>query len=325
MYNTLNLDDAAQQALGFLTSQTTYIEREVVQMQFPEIQYPALIPVDTSAPEWVRSITYYSSEMTGQAGWLHGYARDIHVADVERGQHEHMVHMADIGYRYSLEELGVAQLTNQPLTTDRAAAARLAYEQFVDGAALRGRPEKGMSGLINYPGVSRVDVRSITEGGNTRTTWDEKTPDEIAEDVNSAITGQYLATNTIELGDTVLLPIDAMMLIATKRLIDTEMTVLSWLMLNNVYTFQTGRPLTFRGVRGLETAGNGGNGRMVVYRRDPQVLKLHIPMTHRFLPVWRRSPLAYDIPGIFRLSGLEVKRLGAVRYVDGITADPDAS
>lgn len=324
MYRNINLQDAAQQALGFLTSQTTYIEREVVRMQFPEIQYPALIPVDTSAPEWIRSITYYSSEMTGQAGWFHGYARDIHVADVERGQAEHMVHMADIGYRYTLEELGVAQMTGQPLSTDRASAARLAYEQFVDDSALRGKAEKGISGLINYPGVSRVDVATIP-GTPSRTTFYEKTADEIAADVNAAITGQYLDTKTIELADTVLLPINAMTYIATKRLGDTENTVLSWLMRNNVYTFQTNRPLTIRGVRGLENAGVGGTGRMIVYRRDPQVLKLHIPMTHRFLPVWRRSPLAYDVPGIFRLSGLEIKRLGAVRYVDGITPDENAS
>jgi hypothetical protein len=28
--------------------------------------------------------------------------------------------------------------------------------------------------------------------------------------------------------------------------------------------------------------------------------------------------LVFDVPGIFRLAGLEIRRPGAVRYVDGI-------
>jgi hypothetical protein len=47
---------------------------------------------------------------------------------------------------------------------------------------------------------------------------------------------------------------------------------------------------------------------MIAYRRDPQVIKMHIPMTHRFLPVWQTGPLVFDVPGIFRLAGLEVRR-----------------
>lgn len=43
-----NLPDA-QQALGFVVSQTSYIEQQVVAIQYPDIQYPELIPVDTSA------------------------------------------------------------------------------------------------------------------------------------------------------------------------------------------------------------------------------------------------------------------------------------
>jgi hypothetical protein len=57
---------------------------------------------------------------------------------------------------------------------------------------------------------------------------------------------------------------------------------------------------------------------MVAYRRDPMVVKLHIPMIHRFLPVWQTGPIVYDIPGIFRVGSVEVRRPGAMAYVDGI-------
>jgi hypothetical protein len=101
--------------------------------------------------------------------------------------------------------------------------------------------------------------------------------------------------------------------------------VLDYLATKNVYTQITGRPLTIRALRGLETAGQGGSGRMVAYRRDPQVLKMHIPMPHQFLPVMQTGPMVFDVPGIFRVAGLEVRRPKAVRYVDGILTVDQAS
>jgi len=316
-----NLPDA-QQALGFVTSQTSYIESQTVEIMYPDIQYPALIPVDTSANEWAKSVTYYSSDKVGRAGWFHSYAKDIHVADVERAKHEVGIEMADIGYRWTLEEIGQAMMIpGMNLSADRAAAAIRAYEEFMDDIALRGKAEKIMSGIIDYPGITAV-LASI-EGGHT--TWDQKTADAILKDVNDALSGIYVSTLQVEMADTILLPVGALTIIATKRIPDTAMTVLDFLTTKNVYTLTTGRPLTIRGVRGLEDAGQGGSGRMVAYRRDPSVLKMHIPMTHRFLPVWQTGPLVFDVPGIFRVAGLEVRRPGAVRYVDGILTNDQLS
>jgi hypothetical protein len=313
----LNFNDAMQQALGFLIGQTTYIEREVIQTTYPDIQYPQLIPVDTSAPEWAQSITYFSADMTGKAGWFHGSARDIHVADVEREKSEVGVEMADIGYRYTLQELGVASLipgTN--LNADRGVAARRAYEEFIDDVALRGKSEKNFSGIIDYPGITVVDAANGAAVGGP-TDWSHKTADEILTDVNTILSGVWSNSLQVEMANTILLPVNAMTLIATKRIPDTTMTVLDFLITKNVYTLQTGQPLVVRAVRGLEIAGTGGAGRMVAYRRDPSVLKMHIPMPHRFLPVWQNGPLNFAVPGIFRTGGLEIRRPGAVRYADG--------
>jgi hypothetical protein len=59
-----------QQAIGFLVSQTSYIEAQVIEIKYPDIQYAQLIPVDTSANEWAKSVTYYSVDKTGKAGWF---------------------------------------------------------------------------------------------------------------------------------------------------------------------------------------------------------------------------------------------------------------
>lgn len=311
----------AQQALGFLLQQLTYMEPGVYEQKYPEIQYPQLIPVDTSANEWAKSVTYFSSDKAGKAGWFHHRAKDLHLADVNRSKAETTIEMADIGYDWSVEELGQAiMVPGTNLSADRASAARRASEEMIDDVALRGDSDKNYHGLMNYPGISITNVAADGNGGNPY--WSDKlgNPDLILRDINDVITGQWIATLQVEMADTLLLPIGAMSALATYRLANTTTTILQFLMENNIYTFTTGRPLTIRTVRGLESAGVGGVGRMIAYRRDPQVLKMHIPMPHRFLPPWQTAPLVFTVPGIFRLGGLEIRRPAAVRYVDGVSA-----
>jgi hypothetical protein len=312
----------AQQALGFLVSQTAHIEAQVYELQYPDIQYPALIPVDTSANEWATGVVFYSMDKVGIADWFTHLAKDIPLADVERSQFEHPIEMAAIGYRYTLQELGQAQMipgTN--LSADRAAAAYRAYEEFMDGIAMRGLPPsgntKGWTGLINDPNVTAGNVAN--DGTGASTLWSTKTPDQILRDINDVLTGVYTGSLTVEMADTILLPVARLNYLATvARSSTSDMTILEYLRRNNTYTAITGAPLTIRAVRGLETAGAGASARMVAYRRDPQVVKLHLPMPHRFLQVWQTGPLVFDVPGIFRTGGVEIRRPKAFRYADGI-------
>ncbi|MGH8034020.1 MAG: major capsid family protein [Lysobacterales bacterium] len=96
------------------------------------------------------------------------------------------------------------------------------------------------------------------------------------------------------------------------------MTILEFIRANNVYSAQIGAPLTIRATRKLDEAGVSGAARMIAYRRSPEVLKLHVPMPHRFLPVWQSGPLRWEIPGVMRLGGLDIRLPNEVSYVDGI-------
>jgi len=300
----------AQAALGFVTAQTTHIEREVNETVYPDIQYPALVPVDTSAHPFAKSVTYYSSDKFGTAKWINGNADDIPLAGTELAKHETSVHMAGIGYGYGYEEINQAQMLGINLTADDAMAARRAYEEMVDRVALSGDAAKGFSGLINN---SAVTAAAVTTGS-----WAAATEDQILADINGVILAVSSDTQYAAMADTLLLPYAKLNLLATNRLGDTQMTILEFLRRNNTYTAMTGQELTIRAVRGLETAGAAGVARMVAYRRNPQVLKLHIPMPHRFLPVYQDGPLNFVVPGVFRLGGLDIRRPKEVRYGDGI-------
>jgi hypothetical protein len=45
---------------------------------------------------------------------------------------------------------------------------------------------------------------------------------------------------------------------------------------------------------------------------------MHIPMPHQFLQAREAGPLIFDVPGIFRLGGIEIRRPSAFRYSNGI-------
>lgn len=307
----------SQEALAFLVSQTSHIESEVYRIQYPDIQYSQLIPIDTSANEWAKSVTFYSMDQIGKAAWFNHMATDMKLADINKTKFEVGIEMAGIGYRYTLEELGFAQLVpGTNLSTERADAARFAYESFMDNVAFLGDSSKGWEGFVNNSDVTRVDAAGASAAARL---WSAKDADAMILDVNEALSGVYTGSQTVEMADTVLLPPDALIKLSTARIANTNENALSYLTKYNVYTLQTGRPLTIRAVLALQYAGSGGVGRMVVYRKDPRVVKMHVPMVHRFLPVWQTGPMVFDIPGIFRTGPVEIRRPGAVRYVDGIT------
>lgn len=301
----------AQAALGFVTSQTSYIERQVNEIQYPDIQYPQLVPVDTSANPWAKTVTYYSADKYGKADWINGNADDIPMAGTEMARNETAVYTAGIGYGYGLEEISQAQMLGINLPAQDALAARRAYEEMVDRVAIYGDTSKGFYGLINAP--------SVTAGTAVTGNWDTATPAQILADINSELIGQYNATLNTAMADTLLLPYGRWLLLTTRMVSDlaTE-TLFSWITRNNAYTAATGQPLKIRAIRGLDTAGAGGTARMVAYRRDPSVVKIHIPMVHRFLPAFQAGPIRWEVPGIFRLGGVDIRQPLLFSYTDGI-------
>ena len=306
-----------QAGLAFVLSQTAHIEPEVYKQRLPQIRYRSpegagLIPVDTSANPWTKTVDYFSMETAGHAKWTADRATEINTVGTNMDKSSTAVYMADIGYDYGIEEVEQARLLGYNLPSDKAMVAFQVYERFVDTVAFEGDATKGFQGLLSH---SAPTAASATTGD-----WSAAatTEDQILKDINDAILGIYTDTNTVAIADTILLPPNKFALLASTR-IGTQgtTTILEFIKKSNAYTALTGMQLKIRAVRGLDTAGTGGTSRLVAYRNDPSVLKMHIPMPHRFLPVETKG-LLYQVPGIFRLGGLDIRLPKEVRYADGL-------
>lgn len=323
----MNFND--QQALAFVTAQAYKINQKIYETRYPDWDFGRLIYVDTSGPEWSPGILTYTSDMSGRANWQSGYAKDIPLADVNQDTQTKNFQLAAIGYQWNLEEVNTTMgFPGAGLPDRRARAARLAYMKFMHDLTLKGSPEKGMGGLINYGGV--VATNAPADGTSGSTLWvnaagvGQKTPAQIVRDINIALQGISLATFEAELADTILLPVEAFNYIsATPYSATTMETILSFVMRTNLYTMQTTRPLTIRTVRELgKGSADGAAGRMVAYKNDGEYVKLHLPMPHRFLPVYQDGPLNFAVPGIFRTGGVELLTTVAMRYIDQISEPP---
>jgi len=310
----------AQAAYAFAVRQASIIEPQVYAIQYPDIQYRGLIPVDTSGSEFATSVTYYTSDRFGAADWINGNSDDIPRAGTTRAKFETPVHTAGIGYGWGWEELGRAMLLGIPLNSDDAAAARRAAEEMADRVFLLGDTQKGFRGLFTYTGTGGVTpVAAPTGDWGTVDSAGTATSDQIVADMNSAILNVFNGTNTVAIANTLLLPWSKFNLIATKRMRDeSDETIFDYFTRQNIFTAQTGQPLTIRGMRELDTIGTSGAPRMIAYRNAPEVLKAHVPMPHRFLPVYQSGPLRWDVPGVMRLGGLDVRLPKEVAYYDGI-------
>lgn len=315
----------ASQAQGFVVSQTSNIEAGVYMRRYPSYTFEDLVPVVTEGNEWARTTTYYSGDLRGVTEWISGNADDFPYADVDRAKHEHSHFMRGIGYTWNLEEINVARMLGDNLPDRKAMAARFLAIRFLYFTAMlgsdeNGRDEKGWTGLLNDPNVTAVPAAATGTGSSTY--WADKTPDNIIADVNEALIGINSESSEVEMANTLLLPTSLLQYIGSRRLTDTSMTILQFLRENNVYTAQTNQPLTIRVNRLLNTAGEDGEARMVAYWRDPLAVRFHLPLPFRFLSPFQISSMAWEVAGIMRTGGTEIRLPGAFRYVDGLAAAP---
>lgn len=320
----------ATQALAFVQGQAFKVNQTVYEARFPDWDFGRLVFVDTSGPAWSPGVMTYTSDMTGNANWQAGAAKDIPLADVSQDMVQKTFHLAAIGYQYNIEEVNSAIQVGASLPNRRARAARMAYTKFMFDLTIRGSTEKGVAGLINNAAVT--PVAAAADGTGSARHWVAndgtvtKTPTQIMRDINQALTGTNAATMGIEYADTLLMPIEAYNLLASTPFNSLGAdTILSWLLRTNNYTLSTGRPLTIRGVPFLRTASTQtvvGGGRLVAYKNDENYVRLHLPMPHQFLPVYQDGPLNYAVPGIFRTGGLEFMTVATVYYLDGVLPAP---
>lgn len=322
--------------LNFVRKQTHVLNARAYEVEYPEMDFARLVPVNTSYPEWADGVDTFISDKIGEAKWQSGYAKDIPMADITLQMVSSKFAMYSVGYRWNIEELGKAQFSNFPLTARKADAARFSSEVFQWETALFGAGHPGWGGLLNNSaatiiqspatGTASPNTSFVNAAGQLN-----KAPEVVVAELNTLLSGPGSTTGVLMsiLSDTMLLPPALMQAMENTPFGASApgQTVMQYFRQNNVYTNRTGQQLTIMELpllsRAATTVINGG-GRAVAYRNSQDMLELPMPMPFQFLPVHQDGPLQYVVPGIGRIGQLQVFRSNMLRYMDGVTPVPAA-
>ena len=314
---------------AFLLSQLSTIQPGVYDVRYPDIQYRRLVPVVPTGDEWAGTIVHFSSDMTGKADWIGPDPTAMPLVDDTMQKHVVTIENAGIGYRYGLQELRQSQRLGIAIDGRRAKTSFRKSEELLDRVVLDGVPdfrtkEGNWESLIKSPLVGVGNLAPSGDGGDdaAKRLWANKGGGDIVDDVNEAIDHVWINTRTVEMPNTLGLPPGAIRSLIAKRIPNTAMTGLEFLKENNLYTQQTGGELMIETIRDLDKAGVGGVGRMIVYPRDENALRLHQVMAYDTLPPFQDHPMSWLVHGFLRTGGLEIMIPKALVYRDGITPAP---
>jgi len=289
----------------FLERQLEYIRPQVFEIQYADIKYSTILPVTSEAGTGAQTFTYRIMDSTGEFRLLADAASDLPRADIS--QVEKSINIRSFGgsFGYTVQELRAAQMANIALEQRRAAAVRRAYEEKVESVALFGESTVNLAGFFNN---SSVDIVAADKWFTTSSV----TAQEMNELLNYGVSAIINGSKMKEQPDTILLGYEDYNKVSTTRNSDSsDVTVLEYFLRTNPY---------IRNVEPINQLTKGNNGgklntsRMVVYKRDPEKVQLHIPQPLELFPAQQRG-LEFIVPAHARVGGVALYYPKSVIYV----------
>lgn len=312
MRNDLTMDNwVIDDGLDYLRRRLEHIQAKVYAKLYRDIVYPSIVPVSFEAGPFANAITYETMDQRAKARFMAPGSIEMPLADISKEHVTQPVEHAGLGYKYSLQELRQAQFMGVPLDQRRADAVRRGVEDFAQSVCFLGDANHNLKGFLNN---SLVSIIAAPTG-----TWSTpRTAELIIADVNAALTPIWEGSKTVHLPDTILLPPAQFSLLNTILVgVEHNQTLLQLLKKNNIYFANTGRELTIMPLSELTGVAPAAADRLVAYEKSPDNETFHFPMPLQFVAP-QPQLLNVVVPGEFRVSGVEIRYPGSIRYLDGI-------
>lgn len=230
---------------------------------------------------------------------------------------------------YTVLELESAAKLGRPVDEQKYRALQLAHQMEIDEMVYFGDTPSSFYGLVNSNNRTTSDqvtnVANVANGAQGSPLWTQKTPDEILQDFNEALTSAWATAGWAILPSDVLIPPADFGYISTQKVSNAgNVSILNYVLENNITARQGGATLDIKPVKWAIGTGIGGtvgttNGhdRMVVYTNDKE--RVRYPMT-----MLSKTPLQYD--SIWhrstyygRLGVLEIVYPELIAYRDGLS------
>jgi hypothetical protein len=290
----------------FLERQLEYIRPQVFEVEYADIKYPTILPVTSEAGPGAQTFTYRIMDATGDFKLISDAADDLPRADVSQTEKSLNIRSFGGSFGYTVQELRAAQMANVALEQRRAAAVRRAYEEKVEQVALFGEASVSLAGFFNN---STVDVLAADKWFTGATATGTTAQDMLAL-LNQGVTAIINGSNMKEQPDTILMAWEDYNVVSTTRNSDSsDVTVLEYFLRTNPF-IRNVEPINQLDADKSELNKN----RMVIYKRDPGKVQLHIPQPLELFPPQQRG-LEFIVPAHARVGGVALYYPKSVIYV----------
>lgn len=297
--------DSAEDASVFFARELDHIKAQSYDVEYPEFTALSLFPISNEADPGAETITYYTYDKSGLAKVIDNYSTDLPRADVNGKPSLAMVKSLGDSYGYSAQEMRASRLAGKSLDVRKAESARYQIDNLNNKIAWAGDEESGLMGVLSDG--QNIPLYAITAGTDSgKTTWLEKTADEILLDINGMQKQVAKVTKNVERPDTLCVPADVFMDISTRRIPDTSTTVKSFLLEHAPYLkdIVSTAELDADSVETNPYAkAEGGQGVAFLFKNDARKLSLENPMPFYQYPLQVRN-LETVIPCEARTAGV---------------------
>lgn len=221
--------DSAEEASVFFARELDYVKAKSYDVEYPELTALSLFPQSSEADPGAETITYYTYDRTGLAKIIDNYSTDLPRADVTGKPSYAVVKSLGSSYGYSAQEMRASRLAGKSLDARKAESCRYQIDVLTNKIAWCGDEESGLMGVLSK-GQNIPEYAILPGATSNKTKWTEKTADEIMDDVNGMAKQVAKVTKNVERPDTLCVPADVYMDISTRRIPDTNTTVLAFIL-----------------------------------------------------------------------------------------------
>ena len=273
--------DSVEDASVFFARELDTVKAQSYDIEYPELTALSLFPVSSDADAGAETLTYYTYGKEGIADIIDNYSTDLPRADVNGKPSSAFISSLGASYGYSVQEMRASRLAGKGLDARKADAARYAIDSRINQIAWKGDDKYNLMGVLSSG--NDIPLYTILTGQGGKTKWTEKTADEILDDINGMAKQVAKTTKNVERPDTLCVPAEVYMHISTKRIPDTGITVLKFILENAPYIKNVVSTAVLDADSTDTTpyaAATNGSGVAFLFKNDPKKLSLENPLPY---------------------------------------------
>ncbi len=312
-----NFNDSQQ--TSHFTRSLEAARKKVYNTPYRKFKYRDYIPLTKGGGLGIGSIITEVYNEVGKAKVIAGSGTDIPKVGITQTEGATPVRLIAAAWNMTMQELAIARTAGKNISTRKASMASTANHAELNDVAWFGNEESGLGGFLDGP------AESFATGANAAARiWlnadgsANKTPVEILNDINQAITQVVDESDETFMPDTVLLPTKQYNYIATTPIsVDNSQTILSWLISTSPFLNGAESVGSLPELNGVFDDGGQGIDGMVVYEKNEEYVTMHIPQDILTLPPIQKD-LAFDNIVMCSTAGVEWVAPESARIIKGI-------